>query len=68
MLHVSQFKWVPKRGAADIVARVLQPAVRFTLDDIVELPPVIEREIQIEMGQRQAKTYDACSRTTPLRC
>jgi SNF2 family DNA or RNA helicase len=57
MLQVSQFKWVPKRGAADTVSQTLQPAVRFTLDEIVELPPVYEREIQLEMGERQAKTY-----------
>ena len=57
MLNVNQFKWVPKRGAAEAVSKVLTPAVRFTLDEIVELPPVIDREIQIEMGTRQAKTY-----------
>jgi SNF2 family DNA or RNA helicase len=57
MLRIGQFKWVPKKESADIVARVLSPAVRFTLDEIVELPPVIEREIQIEMGPRQRATY-----------
>lgn len=57
MLQVSQWKWVPKKGAADTVAKVLTPAVRFTLDEIVELPPVIDREIQIEMGERQKKVY-----------
>lgn len=57
MLNINQFKWVPKRGAAEVVAKTLTPAVRFTLEDIVELPPVIDREIQIEMGERQKKTY-----------
>jgi len=58
MIRVGQWKWVAKRAAADIVARVLSPAVRFTLDEIVELPPVVEREIQIEMGSRQTATYN----------
>ena len=57
MVNVSQFKWVPKRGAADTVAKVLQPSVRFTLDEITELPPIYEREVEIEMGERQRKTY-----------
>jgi SNF2 family DNA or RNA helicase len=57
MLQVDNFIWKPKRGAAEIVAGVLQPSVRYTLDEIVELPPVIEREIIIEMGPRQAQTY-----------
>jgi len=58
MLQINQFKWVPKRDAAETVARVLSPAVRFTLDEIVELPPVYERSIQIEMGTRQTGTYN----------
>ena len=57
MLQISQFKWVPKKTAAETVAQVLQPAVRFSLDEIIELPPVYEREVQIEMGQRQRATY-----------
>jgi SNF2 family DNA or RNA helicase len=57
MLQVNQFKWVPKKGAAETVAKILSPAVRYTLDEIVELPPVYEREMQIEMGARQRATY-----------
>lgn len=57
MVNLSPFKWVPKRGAADTVASLLQPSVRYTLDEIVELPPVYERSIRIEMGDRQSKTY-----------
>jgi SNF2 family DNA or RNA helicase len=59
MLQVSQFKWVPRKDAAEIVANTLQPAVRFSLDDIVELPPVIDRELQVPMGTRQQQVYDA---------
>ena len=58
MLQISQFKRVPKRTAAETIAQVLQPAVRFSLDEIIELPPVYEREVQIEMGQRQRQTYN----------
>jgi SNF2 family DNA or RNA helicase len=58
MLQVSQFKWVAKRDAAETVARVLQPSVRFSLDDIVELPPVIEREIEVPLGPRQRMVYN----------
>lgn len=57
MLKVTQWKWIAKRTAAETVAKLLSPAVRFTLDEIVELPPVIQREMQIEMGTRQLATY-----------
>lgn len=59
MLQVSQFRWVPKKDAADRVAKILQPSVRFTLDEIVELPPLIEREIEVPIGARQKAVYDA---------
>ena len=47
------------KDAHTIVAELLQPAVRYTLDEIVELPPVIVRSIDVPMGKRQQKVYDA---------
>lgn len=58
MVQVSQFKWVPRKDAAETVSRVLQPAVRFSLDEIVELPPVIEREVRVPMGDKQQAVYN----------
>lgn len=57
MTKITQFKWVPKREAIDRVYEVMQPAVRFTLDDVVELPDVIERPLDIELGREQARVY-----------
>jgi hypothetical protein len=37
----------------------LQPAVRFTLDDVVELPSLIERYVDVPMGPKQEKIYRA---------
>lgn len=57
MYKITQFKWAPKQGALDKVLEVMQPAVRFTLDDVVELPDLVERTVDIEMGPKQAKVY-----------
>jgi SNF2 family DNA or RNA helicase len=57
MNKITQFKWIPKRDALERVYEVMQPAVRFTLDDVVELPDLVERTIEIEMGPKQAKVY-----------
>lgn len=57
MYKLTQFKWAPKQGALDKVFEVMQPAVRFTLDDVMELPDLVERTIDIEMGPKQAKVY-----------
>jgi len=58
MLKVGQFRFVPKRDANDHVFRAMQPSVRFTLDDIMELPPVIERTQDINLGKRQLEIYE----------
>lgn len=57
MKKVSDFRYVPKPDAVDKAFQSLQPAVRFTLDDVVELPECIERTIDVEMGPTQAKIY-----------
>lgn len=57
MNKITQFKWVPKQGALDRVLEVMQPAVRYTLDDVVELPELVERTVEIDMGPKQAKVY-----------
>lgn len=57
MLRVSEFKWVAKSNAIDKAFAALQPAVRYSIDDVVELPPVIERFLDVPMGAKQAAIY-----------
>jgi SNF2 family DNA or RNA helicase len=53
------FKWVPKPDAVQRAYDTLQPAVRFTLDDVTELPDAIERFVDVEMGAKQHRIYKA---------
>ena len=57
MHKITQFKWAPKHDALDKVFEIMQPAVRFTLDDVMELPDLVERTVEIDMGPKQAKVY-----------
>jgi SNF2 family DNA or RNA helicase len=57
MTKVSQFRFVPKPDAVDRAFNVLQPSVRFTLDDVIELPQCVSRTIDVDMGTRQSKVY-----------
>lgn len=59
MVKVSQFKWVNKPNAVETAYNCMQPAVRFTMDDIVELPDVVNRTLDIPMGSVQNKVYKA---------
>lgn len=61
MVKVGLYKWVPKPDAAEKALSWLQPNVRFTLDDVMELPPAIYRTIDVKMSDEQAKGYKKLS-------
>lgn len=63
MHKVTQFKYVPKPDAVDKAFSVLQPSVRYTLDDIMELPEAVERFVDVDMGTQQARIYKALHET-----
>jgi SNF2 family DNA or RNA helicase len=57
MYQINQFKWAPRDNAIDVVRQVMQPAVRFALDDCVDLPPQIFLTRDTEMTDEQKKAY-----------
>lgn len=58
MKQLSQFKWVPRENANDTVRDWMQPSIRFSLDDVVDLPEqiFITRDVQLSPEQRKAYT------------
>lgn len=57
MKKVSQFSYVPRSGAMDMVFEAMQPSVRFTRDECVDLPPVIYQTYEAELSADQKRTY-----------
>lgn len=57
MVKVNEFKWVPKATARERAFQILQPSVRFTLDDVTELPECVERFVDIEQTPEQTRIY-----------
>jgi len=55
----SQFQWFPKADAAERAFDALQPAVRYSIDDVVELPDIIERPVDVALGPKQQQIYKA---------
>lgn len=58
MLKVTTFKWVPKPNARDQVFDLLQPAIRFTKKECLDLPPVVTETREVEMTPQQNKYYN----------
>jgi len=53
LMQVGPFRWVPRRGAEQIVARVLSPSIRFTREVVTDLQPqIIERQAELSPQQK----------------
>lgn len=63
MIKLDAFRFMAKDDALDHVYKAMQPAVRYTLDDIIELPDVVERTVDVDLSTRQAKVYSALEKT-----
>lgn len=59
MKQLTQFKWVPRSNAVDVVKQVMQPAVRFALDDCIDLPEQTFISRDAEMTPEQKTAYKA---------
>jgi SNF2 family DNA or RNA helicase len=58
MNKATNFKWVPKPNARDLVFEALQPAIRFAKKDCLDLPPVITETRHVAMSPQQSKYYN----------
>lgn len=66
MVRVNQFKWAPRPEATAMAHEAMQPAVRYTLDDVTELPDVVERVIDVPLGPQQKKIYEVMEKHSYL--
>lgn len=62
MTKFNDFKWLPKPDAVEKAFAMMQPAVRYSLDDVMELPEVIHRWIDVPLTPDQKKVYDTLAR------
>jgi len=57
MFKATQFKWLPKPNAVDTVFNALQPAIRFTKDECLDLPDMTYVKREVELTAQQKKYY-----------
>lgn len=58
MNKVTMFKWTPKHDSRDTVFAALQPAIRFSKADCLDLPPVVTVTRQVPLSAQQVKYYN----------
>lgn len=57
MRQVTQYVWVPREEALDVVQEAMQPAIRFHRDECIDLPPCMYETRQAELTPQQVKAY-----------
>lgn len=57
MMKAGMWKWVPRPEATDVVYDILQPAIRYTRDECMDLPPTIVQTRHAELSAEQKTAY-----------
>lgn len=58
MHKVSTFRWIPKDTAMDYIYSLMQPAIRYTKEQCLDLPDNLYTTREIEMTPQQKKYYE----------
>lgn len=67
MQQVSEFKWVALNDAAEKIYAVMQPAIRYTRDEVIDLPPVVYIERESELSDQQTKMLKELQKNLQVR-
>lgn len=59
MIKKGPYKWFPKPDAIDRVFQLMQPAIRFTKKDCLDLPPITFNMRAVQMSEEQLEAFDA---------
>jgi SNF2 family DNA or RNA helicase len=55
MIRVGPFRWLPRKGAQQMVADMFQPCVRFTRAECIDLPPTLRMVHRCELTPVQKR-------------
>lgn len=66
MMPVGPFKWIPRTGSASAARKMLSPAVRYAIEDCVELPECITQRRDAALSPTQEKAYKELKREACL--
>lgn len=57
MYKIGQFKYIPKPDSKEVVFRALQPAIRYTKNECLDLPDVMYQYRDAPLSSQQQKYY-----------
>ena len=67
MIKVSMHRWVPKPSAKHLVYEAMQPSIRFTKAECLDLPPVLTETRVVTLTAQQLRYYNTIRRTAVIK-
>lgn len=58
MKQISTYKWIAKDDALETVNKVMQPAIRFSREECVDLPPVTHETREVGLTKDQNRLFE----------
>lgn len=58
MTNITRFKWVAKPNATEVVFSALQPAIRFSKEECLDLPDMMYVTRDVPLTKQQSKYYE----------
>ena len=59
MQRITTFKWIPKTNSERVVHEALQPAIRFTKEECLDLPDMTYTTREVPLTSQQQKYYES---------
>src|SRR6516162_751724 len=66
MEKVSMWKWLPRPGSHEMAHRLMQPSVRFAIEDCLDLPEQLIELRDVELSEEQEHAYTKLKRQLVL--
>ena len=66
MEKVGMWKWLPRVGSHEIAHKLMQPSIRFAIEDCADLPPCTVQQRDVELSAAQAAAYKEMKKTLQL--
>lgn len=61
-IQLSEYTWVPKPEAPEVVYAYMQPAIRFSREDSVDIPPCMTAVREAELSAEQKRAYKSMAK------
>lgn len=59
MRQIGAFKWVERDNATEVVHRAMQPSIRFSREECVDLPPTTSATYEVALTSEQKRAYQS---------